>query len=793
MARRSLLEKATRLGLAFLLALSTPSAQGAALALLILFPAGFSYADEGTIVSTPGATPAPLVQVTTFDAYLDQAAPNTQFGTATTMHVLSRNANRNRRAVIEFDLTASGIPNTAAVKVAYLRLFMTDAPNASRTHAAHFITGATSWTGTTVTWNNRTTGTPWGTAGGDFNAMPAATVNTGNTTNVWLTWNILTDGTVPNIPQLWLSNPSANQGLIVKDTAEGVGGSATANLVQYVTQNATGTIAGQPASARFPRIEMRYLRDVTLGTPTAGVSEITWPWTFPAGSTAANYDGVLFVRKAGTSASFTFVPADGTAYAVGTDLGNGETVAINTSAFTTVSATEENGPDNVILPGTAYTYRAFNHDNTVITGAASAAPPHYASGVSGNVTTAAGGGALKNWSYRTGAASLSPPALDPGNLVMAGSNDNRVHAMSGSTGARLYQPGGLIGTTGGAVQSRPALIPAIVTSVDCDAVTPGQQPCDVAYAGSADGRVYAFNAATGAQLWQSPVLGSAILGTPVVQLATFSASYPHTFDLVIVGTRNTADTTNNAIYGLNGNTGAIVWTFAPGNLDIISSSGALDYLTNSVWFASRAGALGTQPSLWKLSTSTTNPAGSLISSVILNALPAANRHIDAAVDFDRQVAYLFAVTTGGDLVAVEHANPNNVFSTNVGAFSGMGFPTVLSGAGNNDDIYFSTSGGVHKRTFNRLTQTFSPGWDTTVATLGGTPSTPVFAYAPLPPFLYVGVSDGRLKKLDLSTGAIVLTRNVNLSATVGDPSLDVISSKLYVGDTSGRIYSFDIF
>jgi hypothetical protein len=163
------------------------------------------------------------------------------------------------------------------------------------------------------------------------------------------------------------------------------------------------------------------------------------------------------------------------------------------------------------------------------------------------------------------------------------------------------------------------------------------------------------------------------------------------------------------------------------------------------------------------------------------------------VEFDPHVAYLFGVTTGGDLVAVDHANPNNVFSTSVGAFSGMGFPTVLAQPGSNDDIYISTSGGVHKRTFNRLTQVFSPGWDTTVATLGGTPSTPVFAYAPLPPFLYVGVSDGRLKKLSLSTGAIVLTRDINLGATVGDPSLDVVSSKLYVGDSSGRIYSFDIF
>jgi outer membrane protein assembly factor BamB len=779
MARNTVFQRTLRAALAALLALSAPTSQGAALVLLLLLP-HTTQADEGTTFVPPAGP--------TFDTFLQQDNPNGNFGTQTSMHVQSRNLNRNRRTAVEFNLTFGGIPASAAMKVAYLRLFMFDAPTASRTHAAHFITGATNWSGTTVTWNNRTTGVPWGTPGGDFNAMPIDTVNTGTTNNVTLQWTILTDGTTANIPQTWFSNPAMNRGVIIKDTAEDVGGgAANARLAQYRTQN-----AGTPA--QYPQLELRYLRDVTLGAPSAGISEITWPWTFPAGSTAANYDGVLFARKPGTGAIFTFVPADGTAYTVGTDLGNNETVAINTSSFATVSAVEENGPDNVILPGTAYTYRAFNHDGTVISGAASAAPPHYSFGVSGNVTTATGGGANKNWSYRTGAVTLSPPALDPGNIVLTGSNDARVHTMSAVSGARLYQPGGLIGTTGGAVQSRPVLIPAMVTSVDCDPITGGQQPCDVAYASSADGRVYAFDSATGTPLWQSPVLGSAIVGTPIVQLATFSGgSYPHAFDLVVVGTRNTADTTNNAIYGLNGNTGAIVWSFAPGNLDIISSGGALDYLTNSVWFASRAGALGTQPSLWKLDTATTNPGGNLLFSVMLNALPVANRDIDAAVDFDPHVDYLYAVTTGGDLVVVDHANPNNVFSTNVGAFSGMGFPTILAVAGSNDDIYFSTSGGVHKRTFNRLTQTFSPGWDTSVATLGGTPSTPVFAYAPLPPFLYVGVSDGRLKKLSLSTGAIVLTRDINLGATVGDPSLDVVSAKLYVGDSSGRIYSFDIF
>lgn len=773
MNRENHWRKLASVGFSFWLVVSTPTAQGLWLAGFLLAPVAI-WADEGTTVTPPTTT--------TFDTYLQQDQATTNFSDDSNMQVLSRNANRNRRAVVEFDLTTSGIPTTAAVKTSYLRLFMNDAPNLNLTHAAHLITGATSWTRTTVTWNNRTTGTPWGAAGGDFNATPASTQTTGTTDNVTRTWTIRSDGTVTNIPQMWLTSPATNQGLIIKDTAEGVGTSATARLAQYVNQNGN-------TPAEYPQLELRYLRDVTLNAPAAGISEVTWTWTFPVGSTVANYDGVMLIKKGGASQTFTFTPADGTAYVVGTDLGSGESVAANDSQLVTltVTATDENGPDSVVLPATAYTYKALNHDATNIAGAASVTPPHYSTGVSANATTATGGGALKNWSYRTAAVSLSPPALDPGNVVVAGSNDFKLHSMSATNGRRNYQPAGLVGITGGVVQSRPVLIPAAYTSSPC--------ACDVAYATSGDGRVYAFNSATGAQLWQSAVLGNAIVGSPSVQLAMFSLpSYPHAFDLVIVGTRNTADTTTNKIYGLNGNTGAIVWIFAPGNLDIISSTPILDYATNSVWVTSRAGAAGTQPSFWKLDTATTNAAGSLLNSVVLGSLAAGNRHLDASPEFGINGLYLFAVTTTGDLVAVDHGNPLNVFSINVGG-SGMGFSILQPGTGpNDDDIYFTTSTGVHKRIFNRATQTFSSGWDTSVATLGGTPSAPIYTYIPLASFIFVGVSDGRFKKLNMATGSVDATmRTVNLGATIGDPSYDVILQRFYVGDSSGRIYSFDLF
>jgi len=54
--------------------------------------------------------------------------------------------------------------------------------------------------------------------------------------------------------------------------------------------------------ANQPTLNVHYLRDVTLNAATPGISEITVNWAFPTGSTAANYDGVLFAKQAGASA-----------------------------------------------------------------------------------------------------------------------------------------------------------------------------------------------------------------------------------------------------------------------------------------------------------------------------------------------------------------------------------------------------------------------------------------------------------------------------------------------------------
>jgi outer membrane protein assembly factor BamB len=531
-----------------------------------------------------------------------------------------------------------------------------------------------------------------------------------------------------------------------------------------------------------------------LNAPTLGISEITLNWTFPSGSTNANYDGVLFARQGGSVAP-SFAPADGTAYLAGAQPIAGQFIAANTSLFSTVTLLDENGDSSIILPGTMYTYKAYTHDATAIPGAASSAAPHYSFGNTATQTntTVAGGGANKEWSYKTSATTLAAPALDPGNIVVSGGNDNAVHAMSASNGQRNYQPSGAIGVTGGVIQGRPPLISAGDTSnPTCKNV------CAVAYVAAGDGKVYAFRADTGAVLWTTGVLttgaGSVLQAAPAVQVKAYSnAGYTNAFDLVVVATRNAGSTTNNEVFGLNGNTGATVWTFNPGNMDIVNATPYVDYINNFVWVASRSAGGTAQPSLWKISTIS---SGAAVAASTFNL-----NDVDQAPtqNFDNKVIYVLANNRRLWVVRTDINNCSN--RSGVLGVTPTGFPVPIETAALNDDVFFATTGapgGISKvhvaynaATCAAPTFTVSPGgWANPAIT---NPSSLIFTSFPQVESMYVGSSDGHLYKINATTGAISLNRVVNLAATIGDPSFDTVLQKFYVGDTAGRIYSFDLF
>src|SRR5438552_2251479 len=100
------------------------------------------------------------------------------------------------------------------------------------------------------------------------------------------------------------------------------------------------------------------------------------------------------------------------------------------------------------------------------------------------------------WNYTTGGANMAPPALDPwNNIVVAGSNDNKLHVLADTDGLQKFAP---FAGAAGPIASRPTVIPAGYSTTGLN----------IAYFGSQDGYVYAVDTATGTQVagWNKVLL-----------------------------------------------------------------------------------------------------------------------------------------------------------------------------------------------------------------------------------------------------------------------------------------------
>lgn len=129
------------------------------------------------------------------------------------------------------------------------------------------------------------------------------------------------------------------------------------------------------------------------------------------------------------------------------------------------------------------------------------------------------------WSYKTGAAVSSSPAVANG-VVYVGSGDGNVYALKASTGTKFWSY-----ATSGAVASSPAVANGRV------------------YVASSNGNVYALKASTGALLW-SYTIGGLVTSSPAVANG-----------VVYVG----GGSGNNSVWALNANTGALLWSYTTGN------------------------------------------------------------------------------------------------------------------------------------------------------------------------------------------------------------------------------------
>jgi PQQ enzyme-like repeat protein/putative pyrroloquinoline-quinone-binding quinoprotein len=401
--------------------------------------------------------------------------------------------------------------------------------------------------------------------------------------------------------------------------------------------------------------------------------------------------------------------------------------------------------------------------------------------------------ASRQWNYATAAASLSPPALDPwSNLVLSGSNDNKLHGMYDADGAAAISPF----ATGGPVQARPAVLPAAYSSTGLN----------ITYVTSQDGFVYAINTSTGAQVWKSTVPGSGHLqGGANVWISAFTPSFlicGTNKDVVFVGTYNTGTTTANKIYALNGHNanvtttgggnctsttvvpGGVLWTYTGGspnpNMDIITSTPFVD-LVNYVWVTSRGAGGTSQPSVWKLNASN----GTLASGTSTWNLG----DVDASPTPNLNGSLIFVGTNAGTLKAIR-VSDGTVFThtpaSGSGAINGMPWPLWYDAVGSGGEtIIFTLDTTVHSVNFNG--STFTANW---TKTLTGTPtlSAPVDDGAN---HLYVGGSSGKVHQIDADTGNNEKTvPTTAISGTMGDPTFNWDQSRLHVGGTDGHIYTF---
>jgi hypothetical protein len=136
------------------------------------------------------------------DTYVDGGNVALDFGDSTELRVKSSLVG-DVRAFVRFDLDACSIPSGARVTAASLNLTLATAPLLARTYEARRV--AAPWGETTITWN----------------AQPAlagsatATVATGTTGGVTLSWDVLTD------VQAFATGAAVNHGWRIADQSEG--------------------------------------------------------------------------------------------------------------------------------------------------------------------------------------------------------------------------------------------------------------------------------------------------------------------------------------------------------------------------------------------------------------------------------------------------------------------------------------------------------------------------------------------------------------------------------------------
>ena len=699
------------------------------------------------------------------DTWIGADVPTTNNGTVDPLDIQARSGNEHR-ALLLFDLSALA---NVGVKAATLNLNVTSIGHNNRVYEAHNVTSL--WSELGATWNNRLGTTAWGAAGGDFNATPTSSFTISSSLPpVPFTMNY---DITPDV-QGWFTG-SPNYGTLIKQSS--TGGNDTRGITATSRENST--VANRPGLA------VTFLQQVSSLTAIAGNGNVALTWTNPSpitGSTVLEaYAGVLILRQKDKAVAANSVPADGTTYSQCNTIGSNNDVVVFVDASNATSFTD-NGVCGGLTNDHEYFYKVFAvdtaHNYSTVCGTASSGTGACAANASAVAPEVAAVPSATTqyqaaWVVNTLAASLAPPGLNPGTSIVTGSN-KLVFDINASTGVPITTPVSI----GGTVAGRAAVIDSADSSIGHDVV----------YVPAQDDFVYAINSGTGAFDWiVSPASVPFVAGASVQLKAFSSVGYTLAQDLVVAGTHNTATTNANQIFGLNANTGSVIWTHtgAPGpntGLDIMSSEPMVDYVNNAIWVTSRSNGGTAQPSLWKLDPN----LGTVLFSAKLGP-------IDYGPTLAPQSDVLFVSVNGGALTAIDPVtgatfglvNPGDGGVKNSAAVATFSMPYT---------VVFTTNTEVWAYQFSCATTPCLAGGGTFTKLWGGTavnnPSTPLTFFGISK--VYVGGGDGKIHELDVNTGVDGKQRLLNTSVTVGDVGIDLVLNNVLASASDGRSYAYAI-
>lgn len=383
------------------------------------------------------------------------------------------------------------------------------------------------------------------------------------------------------------------------------------------------------------------------------------------------------------------------------------------------------------------------------------------------------GGPVK-WAINLGAFSMVPPGNDIG-MVHAVDQNGSLHSMvKGPLGGtwplgppdwmpqRMTQPS----------QGRPSGIPV---------VTPGATR--TIFLTSQDGRLYAFNAQTGALSWITDQLAPppppfGLQAHPSGVFTVFAGSR----DLIFVGTR---EATGSKFYALRLSDGKPLspgWVFdggAFGKIGAINGQPVVDQVNKRVYFASREFDGANNKTVWCVDLETgggiwAEPYGDIDSALTLGG------------------GFLFV---GGNDLTVKKINP---LAPSVPVWSFTIFPGSEAPAKGyvlvdrfDGNVFFSTATKIWGLNPDGTARWGATGDRTLTIPGPSTPSTPLFA--PGDAFVYIGGADGRLHRLFEDSGLedggppfpVMLGDG---TGPAGSPTWDLAAGYLYVTAT-GIVYA----